>query len=385
MSERITDKHNSGIDVLRGIAILAVILLHVNIRVPFSGTFIGSMMPKMLYSIIFWSGYYGVCIFFVISGFLITTSALHKWDALPKLSLRGFYSMRFARIMPLLIALILVLSFLHLIGIEGYIINPEKASLGRTIFAALTFHINWLEIRTGYLPASWDVLWSLSIEEVFYLFFPIVCIICRKEWWFVALVPVFLIISPLSRTVLYPGNELGYHNHFAYLDAISLGCVAALVAKRIEIRKLYLTAIALFGWFLFLVMMIFKFWIYSIGLMNMGLDVTLLTIGTALILIWMQKRFVSGRQSPSRFTGLLRFLGRNSYEVYLTHVFIVLLFVKGYNAMKLSGEWEWLLYITVVIISGILGLMVARYFSNPLNILLRERFMRLKNHNWKKI
>jgi peptidoglycan/LPS O-acetylase OafA/YrhL len=388
--DRIKDRHNSGIDVLRGIAILSVILLHVNIRVPFSGTYLGSIMPKMLYSILFWSGYYGVCIFFVISGFLITTSALHKWDSLPKLSLRGFYSMRFARIMPLLISLILILSVLHLIGVEGFVINPKQTSLGRTIFAALTFHINWLEIKTGYLPASWDVLWSLSIEEVFYFFFPIVCIVCRKEWQFATLIPIFLIISPFARTVWFPGNELADHNHMAYLDAISLGCIAAVVAKRIEINKSFLTAIALFGWFLFLLLMIFKKWIYKIGLMDIGLDVTLLSIGTAMVLIWMQKRFISGQQTPSRYTKMLRFLGRNSYEGYLTHVFVVLLFVRGYNALNLFGDWAWVLYISIVIISGILGMLVARYFSNPLNIILRERFKRSmiksnKNHKLIKI
>jgi peptidoglycan/LPS O-acetylase OafA/YrhL len=91
----------------------------------------------------------------------------------------------------------------------------------------------------------------------------------------------------------------------------------------------------------------------------------------------MQKRLTSEQQSPSRFTGALRFLGRNSYEIYLTHVFVVLLFVREYNAMKLSGEWAWLLYLSVIVISGILGYLVARYFSTPMNMLLREKFKRI--------
>ena len=117
------EKHNSGIDSLRGIAILSVILLHINIRIPFSETFLGSIMPNMVYKILFWSGYYGVCIFFVISGFLITTSTLHKWGALPKISLSGFYVMRFARIMPLLIGLLLILSLLYNIRSKYIIVN----------------------------------------------------------------------------------------------------------------------------------------------------------------------------------------------------------------------------------------------------------------------
>ena len=374
MAERAFEKHNSGIDALRGIAVLSVILLHINIRIPFSETYLGGMLPNMVYKILFWSGYYGVCIFFVISGFLITTSTLHKWETLPNISLRGFYAMRFARIVPLLIGLIMVLSFLHLTGVSGFVINPAQTSLGRTIIAALTFHVNWLEIRTGYLPASWDILWSLSIEEFFYLFFPVVCILIGKEKYFVFIVITFLIISPFARTVWYPGNELADRNYFAYLDALSLGCIAALAAKRIEISKLALNAIAISGWGLFLFVMVFRKWVSALGLTNIGLNVTFLAIGTALVLIWMQKRFVSGEQIPSRFTGSLRFLGRNSYEVYLTHMFVVFIFVEVYHALNLSGEWAWILYLAVLVFSGVLGELVARYFSNPVNNRLRERF-----------
>lgn len=367
-------KHNNGIDILRGLAILAVILLHLNIRIPFSDTFLGSIMPKEIYKILFWSGYYGVCTFFVISGFLITNSSLNKWDHLPEVSLPGFYAMRFARIMPLLVALLFVLSLLHFSGITGFVINPSQTTLGKSILAALTFQLNQLEIKVGYLPGSWDILWSLSIEEVFYFFFPVLCLVCRKEWQFVALISVFLFISPFARTVWYPGNDLGDRNHCAYLDAISVGCMAALVSRRIEIPKNLLTAMTVIGWSLFVLVIFFRKWVSLMGLSRTGLNVTVLAIGTALILIRMQKRFVSGQQPPSRSLGMLRFMGRNSYEIYLTHMFVVYLLVRAYTALKLSGEWVWVLYISAVILSGILGYLVAHYFSNPVNILLRNKF-----------
>lgn len=374
MKEKSEIRHNSGIDVLRGLAILSVILLHLNIRIPFKETLLGGVMPGMLYKILFWSGFYGVCVFFVISGFLITNSALNKWKTLPDLSLRGFYAMRFARIMPLLVSLLIILSILHLSGITDFVIDPARTSLARSIFAALTFHVNWLEIQVGYLPGSWDILWSLSIEEVFYLFFPIVCFVCRKEWHFVALISVFLIISPFARTTWYPGNELGDKNHFAYLDAISIGCMAALVSKRFTMNKTLLLITAITGWSLFLLVTVFRKLVYLTGLTGVGLNITLLALGTAMILIWMQSRFENNRQQPSKFTGFIRFLGRNSYEVYLTHMFVVFLFVRVYHKLNLSGEWVWGLYILTIIISGLLGDLVARYFSNPHNIRLRKRF-----------
>lgn len=372
-------KHNHGIDLFRGLAIVSVILLHINTRIPFSDTYLGSILPTTIYKILFWSGYYGVCTFFTISGFLITNSSINKWGTLPEVSIRGFYAMRFARIMPMLIALLVILSLLHSFGVPGFVINPTQTSLGKSILAALTFHINWLEIKVGYLPASWDILWSLSIEEVFYFIFPILCMVCRKEWHFVALISIFLIISPFARTVWYSGNELGDRNNFAYLDAISLGCIAGIVSKRVEIKRYQLITIAIIGWLLFSMIIFFRKWVYLMGLTTIGLNVTFLTFGTALILIWMQKRYVSGQQTMSKYTGLLRFLGINSYEIYLTHMFVVYLFVLVYNSLKLSGEWAWALYIIVVIFSGILGYIIAKYFSIPLNILLREKFKSFKS------
>jgi peptidoglycan/LPS O-acetylase OafA/YrhL len=374
MQERLINKRNSGIDILRGISVIAVILLHINIRIPFSVTYIGSILPKMMYSFLFWSGYYGVCIFFVVSGFLITTTSLNRWVFLPGVSLRGFYTMRFARIMPLLVGLLVVLSVLHLSGITDFVINPAKTSLARALFAALTFQINWLEMKVGYLPGSWDVLWTLSLEEVFYLFFPVFCIICRKEWHFVALLSVFLIIGPFARIVWFSENELGDHNNFAYMDAIALGCIAALVAKRITIKKHVLNSMSFVGWGFIILIMIFRRLAKQLYLIETGLNVTMLAIGTALVLIGMQQRFTEGKQLPSKFSAAFRYLGRNSYEVYLTHMFIVLLFVNMFKSLELSGEWAWLLYISILIASAMLGDLVARYFSNPLNSLLREKF-----------
>ena len=83
-----------------------------------------------------------------------------------------FYRIRFARIAPLLVLIVAVLSALALAHVEGFQFSHKRAPLWRAVVSAFTFHLNWLEARFGYLPANWDVMWSLSIEEVFYLFFP---------------------------------------------------------------------------------------------------------------------------------------------------------------------------------------------------------------------
>ena len=167
-----------GIDVLRGLSILAVILLHILIR--FAGVHVrlGWDWPKYTRHFVFLNGGNGVTTFFAVSGFLITLTSLRRFGSLDAIRPRAFYRIRFARIMPLLLLMLLVLSALHLLRVDGYIINEKFFTLPRALFAALTFHLNWLEAsRNAWLPACWTVLWSLSIEEMFYLFFPLISLV----------------------------------------------------------------------------------------------------------------------------------------------------------------------------------------------------------------
>jgi peptidoglycan/LPS O-acetylase OafA/YrhL len=73
-----------------------------------------------------------------------------------------------------MLLLLLILSSLDLASVPGYIVSQKTGGLGRALLAALTFHVGYLEATRDYLPANWDILWSLSVEEMFYLFFPLV-------------------------------------------------------------------------------------------------------------------------------------------------------------------------------------------------------------------
>jgi peptidoglycan/LPS O-acetylase OafA/YrhL len=109
--------------------------------------------------------------------------------------------MRSARTVPCLAGLLLLLSILDRLSVPRFTINMQHTSLGRALLVALTFHVNWLEARTGYLPSAWDVLWSLSVEEVFYVFFPLLCALLRKP----ALLP--MIQEYLKSRKLKPATE----------------------------------------------------------------------------------------------------------------------------------------------------------------------------------
>src|ERR1700745_688370 len=169
-----------AVDVLRGLSILAVILLHIFIRLHSIGISLNQMMPRWAFHLLFRNGNNGVTVFFAISGFLITFTSLRRFGTLPAVQPVTFYRIRFARIAPLLFLTLAALSMLHLVQAPGFYISPQKSTLARALLAALTFHLNWLEAVRGYLPPNWDVLWSLSVEEMFYLFFPLVCIVLAR-------------------------------------------------------------------------------------------------------------------------------------------------------------------------------------------------------------
>ena len=100
-----------AIDVLRGLCIIAVVLHHINLRIPFKNSAFGAMLSPAINRVLFWDGAYGVTVFFVISGFLITTWSLKRWGTPAQINMRQFYRMRFARIVPCLLALLAFSAF----------------------------------------------------------------------------------------------------------------------------------------------------------------------------------------------------------------------------------------------------------------------------------
>lgn len=377
------EKRVGGIDVLRGLCIVAVILNHVNLRIRLNQSSFGKWIGVDAINALVWNGHEGVRIFFVISGFLITTWTLRRWGELRRIEVRQFYAMRFARIVPCLVGLLALLAILDRAGVPRFTINTEHTTLARALFAALTFHINWLEAKTGYLPAAWDILWSLSVEEVFYLFFPVLCAWLKKPALLVAVFSAFVVAGPFART-LTKGLWVDY-GYSCCMDGIAIGCLAALVCGRFKFGRKTIAAFYWVGAFLTALMTVAPVAGLVTRLRHVGLDETVLELGVALLLIAMQQRFdataAAGRAAAARtFLGtmvgapgaVVRWFGRNSYEVYLTHMLVVWpmvgLFAITHQGINMAPVW----FVATIALAGALGHVVSRYYSELLNRKLRR-------------
>jgi peptidoglycan/LPS O-acetylase OafA/YrhL len=367
------DRHRSaGIDVMRGVCVLLVTLHHIHLRFKFNKVAVKELLPEPVARVLFWSGYFAVITFFVISGFLITRVSLRRWGSLDRLSWREFYWLRFARIVPCLALLVVVLSVLHLAQANGFVIPPERSSLGRAVLAALTLHVNWLEGHHGYLPGSWDVLWSLSVEEVFYLSFPIVCLLLRDVRWLLVPLLALIIIGPFNRVALAGQDPWEDYAYLSCMDGIALGCLAALLAARSE-QRLGLRAsrsMLALGIAAVASIVVFRQLPLSLGLHRVGLGVSVLELGVALILIALSRGIGT---ALARGTGWIRAVGRCSYEIYLTHMLVVLGLVPFIVKSKPAGAWILVWYALLSIASVATGWVVHHVYSEPLNRALRSR------------
>jgi len=363
-------KRLDGVDLLRGLAIFFVLMNHVNMRLRLAKVPYTQGPPAQLVSSLVWNGQFGVQIFFAVSGFLITSTTLRRWGSLSRIAPRDFYLLRFARIAPLLVLLLAVLSGLHFAHLSDFVVPAKTGGLGRALVAAVTFHVNLLEARRGYLPASWDILWSLSVEEMFYLFFPLVCWFFGRGRLLTPILLVFIVLGPFARTVFAHKN--GVWKEYSYLggmDAIAFGCLTAILVSRTAFSRPVLRILAGSGAAILLFILGFSQLTDRWGLGRSGLDMTILAIGTCMIIIAAAQ---TQWRSPRILSPLLM-LGQRSYEVYLTHMFVVFaLFDFFVSEGKPMGAVP-VLFIAVIPIAGALGEVVARFYSEPLNRLIRNR------------
>lgn len=201
------DRDIPSLDGLRAASVLLVVGGHLGLS--------GSAPPAFDPALRYFDGATGVRIFFVISGFLITTLLLREMAA-GAADLPRFYLRRLLRLFPVQLAFIVALVAL---------VATTALSVSTCQFAtALTYTKNYG--CSGWIDAH---LWSLSVEEQFYLLWPFVLTRLPRRWA-IAVAFALIVVSPISRAVQYGlGNRGG---HFPWLtsnsDALMIGCLLAI-------------------------------------------------------------------------------------------------------------------------------------------------------------
>ena len=334
------------LDGLRGLAVGAVVFQHY--RITTSGAA------------------YGVHLFFVLSGFLITGILLRSRVAIEtggqsrRQALRRFYIRRVLRIFPLYYAVIFV----------GILVNADYAREYAPWL--LTYTINLKMAAQGWYIGNFAHFWSLAVEEQYYLIWPCLILLLPRRW----LVPsaaIMTAIGPLFRLYLvvgwrYLGSEAsGISSYIATPTALDSLGIGSLIAIMLSTESGRLTA---HRWI--------RLAVPSVGLLLAVIayraewpNLVLLDTATAMIFGWLIYRASAGfRGITGRLLGArpLVFVGRISYGIYIYHPLVPVVAAMLAAALGLSlPDTLWARAVYFVLLTLLVSAVSWYYFERPLN------------------
>ena len=346
--------YRRDIDGLRAIAILPVIFFHAGFNN-------------------FDYGYLGVDIFFVISGFLITSFIVNDLK-LEKFKVLNFFDRRARRILPGLV-------FIMIASIPPALVYMQPDDLenfGQSLFATSLFSNNiLLYLTSGY----WDIAsefkpllhtWSLSVEEQYYVVFPFLMILIwkLKSFWLMFL--LFLFLSIISFFYYYFGSfgnesiesRASFLLLFGRAWQILLGAIGALISLEVitkidTVKKFYKEFICLLGISLILLSM-FHSLIFELNQIYLPV---LASIGTLLLLVFSNQNLIATALLRSK---LFVWIGLISYSLYLWHQPIFAFArIRSFDEPSFVSM---ILLILFLIPLATLSFKLERFFKNPKNV-----------------
>ncbi len=360
---------NNGVDLLRSAAILLVLLHHFNIAYDLPHSTLGQALSPWLVRAVCRNGNYGVTMFFAVSGFLITSNALRRWGRLQEIRPGTFYRLRIARIGP---CLLLLLALVDALGLTGLPIFANQSEAGPPVsflqadLAALSFRMNVLTERAGWFNYCLCVLWSLSVEEVFYLAFPLLCRMLRRPVLLVGFWLLVIAVGPVWR-FMHQDDEAGFlYAYLACFDGIAIGCCTALLSRRLSLSwrqaRWLLVAIPLMAG-LYLVRSIVDTGVWG---------VTAMALGTAALLL----ASAAGPSSrPGRVGAGFGWLGRHSYELYLFHLPVLAAMRVVLPPAQIAAGIKPVWLLVFLLSSAVVASLIARLVAEPANRALRRRLI----------
>jgi len=332
-----------ALDGLRGLAVVLVLLFH----------FVGHQgLP---------GGWVGVDVFFVLSGFLITTLLVQEHQEKGRISLSQFASRRAARLFPALAFMLAIWCILLVIFHDyewfgetpardaGRPVDPQAAL--SNVWHALAYAANWDVIHGG-MAAPLEHLWSLAVEEQFYLVWPVVLLaLSRRSPRVCVVVTLLLALASAALPLLYWDGGRGAERIYFGTDtrAVELlaGALTGWAARSSRGRFCRSFAAAAVGWFGLIVILAIAVDPPSQRCKSLWSASILAIAATALILALLPEKGLL----PLIFSHpALRWTGRRSYALYLWHYLWAtwthpmtrtLALTLGVTGTVLCGELSW--------------------------------------------
>ncbi len=350
--------HRPALDGMRGVSILVVLFEH------------GYLFKYGR------GGFLGVDIFFVLSGMLITSLLAQEWQETSSISFRKFYARRALRLLPALFALVIFTT------VQVLLFPPEAGRLAvfRHLLGVLFYVENW---AGGYTVIGHT--WSLSIEEQFYIVWPLVFLLLLK----LRLSPrrILLILLAVVAAVAVHRARLFYSRygitpHFdprlytgtdTRCDSLLVGCMAGILlawrmipARAWVLRSLQAMALVSCAALGLAIIFVPIDWIY---LYYGAFTLIAVLIASLIVFLMLSSGSLIGRilEWP-----LLKWFGRLSYSLYLWHVTVYSFYMNNFKPLPIRSYTLKIFIPLAIKFAGSVVLACASYY------LIERRFLRMK-------
>jgi len=393
----LTDKRIQVVDLVRAFSILVVLAHHL-------GCYYISKQSQSPFLAYLWfrfmiNGGFGVTIFFVVSGFVITRLIASQPNGLFNPDFREFYSRRIGRIIPLLLLVCLIgIMFVYFFPLESHAFelifkSPNTFTSLAFWVSIATFTFNWYRIfsihahEKNAIGMQWGLFWSLSVEEQFYLFYPLILKYLRNKRNLTILLTALIILGPISCQLFgyfFPTcPSLGkiYLGDFSF---IAIGCLLYLIsdwyAEILSKNKKRCFQFCFLGIFLF---MIFYWHQYA------SVNYWWFFWGPFFLELWTQTFFAFGvfffllgglhlNIFNSEYFFILSRIGKLSYGGYLYHMIILYLLWPFF-----TGRTEWFDFFILATVTFALAELSYHYFEVPANLFIRKLLSRKSSSSTK--